>query len=134
MEGRGLHGFEGAAARALLARVRHFSRRVNRSVDDEDDVAGELLFEVLDHLAADLLVELKGAEGDLDHDVLGGRAIISLERLLAHRVNVERAKLSRDVLVGILKDDERLSSVLFELGGLDLLQRNSRSVCVGVGR
>jgi len=121
VEGSLVHGPEGAAARALLASVSDLSLGVNGPVDDNDDVARELLLEVVDNLAADLLVETERAEGDLDHDVFGGRAVIGLERLLLDGVDVDRAELTLDVFVRLLESSERLGGILLELGRLDLL-------------
>ena len=126
VEGGSVDGLKGAGAGALLALMSDLSLGVNGPVDDNDDVARELLLEVVDNLAADLLVELKGAEGDLDHDVLGGRAIISLVGLLGHRVDEERAELLLVLLAGLLKGSEGLGGVLLELGRLDLLNERSR--------
>ena len=123
VESGGVHGLEGAGARALLALMSDLSLGVNGPVDDDNNVARELLLKVVDHGAGDLPVELKGAEGDLDHDVLGGRAIISLVGLLSDRVDEKRAELLLDVLAGLLKSGEGLGGVLLELSRLDLCDK-----------
>ena len=123
VEGGGVHGLEGAGARALLAGVRDLSLGVNGSVDDDDDGPLELLLEVVDDLAGDLLEELERAEGDPDEDVLLGRAISGLVSLLSHSIDVDRAEVALNVLVGLLKSGERLGGVLLELAGLVLLAR-----------
>lgn len=95
----GVHGLEGAGARALLAGVSDLSLGVNSSVDDDDDVLSELLLEVVDELSGDALVELEGSEGDLDQDVLGGGAVGGLELNLFDGVDVHHAQVLLDLFV-----------------------------------
>ena len=121
VEGGGVHGLEGAAAGALLAGVLDLSLGVNGSVDDDDDGVLELLLEVVNDRAGDLLEELEGAEGNLDKDVLLLGAISGLVGLLGHRVDEDGAELTLDLLVGGLKSGERLGGFLLELGSLDLM-------------
>ena len=117
----GVHGLEGAGARALLAGVSDLSLGVNGSVDDNDDVLSELLLEVVDDLSGDLLVELEGSVGDLDKDVLGGAAVIGLELNLLNGVDVHHAQVFLDLFVALLESGEGLGGLFLELGGLDLL-------------
>ena len=120
VEGGGVHGLKGTAAGALLAGVRDLSLGVNGSVDDDDDGVLELLLEVVNDRAGDLLEELEGAEGNLDKDVLLLGAISGLVGLLGHRVDEDGAELTLDLLVGGLESGERLGGFLLELGSLDL--------------
>ena len=122
-----VHSLEGARSGALLARVSDLSLGVNGSVDDDDDGPLELLLEVFDDGAGDLLEELERSEGDLDEDVLLGAAISRLVRLFGHGVDENNAELSLDVLVGLLKGGKALGGVLLELGGLDLLAQKRNS-------
>ena len=116
-----MHGLQSAASGALLTRVSDLSLGVNGPVDDNNDGPLELLLEAVDHLAGDLLVELKGAVRDLDEDVLGHGAVVSLELALLDRVDEHHAQVLLDLFVGLLKSSEGLGGVLLKFCWVDLL-------------
>ena len=95
---------------------------VNGPVDDNDDGPLELLLEAVNHLAGDLLVELKGSVGDLDEDVLSRGAVVGLELALLNRVDEHHAQVLLDLFVGLLKSSESLGGVLLKLGGFFLFK------------
>ena len=121
VEGGLVHGLEGTGAGTLLAGVSDLSLGVNGSVDDDDDGPSELLLEVVDHVGADLLVELERSVGDLDQVVLVLAAVSGVVLDLLNRVDVHHAQVLLDVLVGLLEGDEGLGGLLLDLSGVSLL-------------
>ena len=111
---------ESAASGALLTGVRDLSLGVNGPVGDHNDGPLELLLEVLNHLALDLLVELERAVRDLDQDVLLLAAVVVLVDDFLDGVDVHHAQVLLDVLVRVLEGSESLGGVLFHLSGFDL--------------
>ena len=75
---------------------------------------------MINHLVADLLVELERSVGDLDLDVLLSGAIVALVLDLLNGVEVHHAQVLLDVLVGVLESGEGLGGVLLHLSWLDL--------------
>ena len=112
---------EGAASWALLAGVADLSLGVNGSVDNNDDGPLELSLQMINHLVADLLVELERSVGDLDLDVLLSGAIIALVLDLLYGVEVHHAQVLLDILVGVLESGEGLRGILLHLSWLDLI-------------
>ena len=122
IEDSGVHGLKGTASGALLAGVSDLSLGVNGPVDDNNDGPLELLLEAVNHLAGDLLVELKGSVRDLDEDVLSHGTVVGLELALLNRVDEHHAQVLLDLFVGLLEGSEGLGGVLLKFGGFDLLK------------
>ena len=115
-----VNSLESAASGALLAGVANLSLGVDGPVDDDNDRPLELVLQVIDHLTLDFLVELEGAVGDLDQDVLALAAIVLLEGDLLDGVDEHHAQVPLDVLVRVLEGSQRLGGVLLQLGWLNL--------------
>ena len=95
---------------------------VNGPVDDNNDGPLELLLEAVNHLAGDLLVELKGAVRDLDEDVLSHGTVVGLKLALLDSVDEHHAQVLLDFFVGLLEGSEGLGGILLKLCWLFLFK------------
>lgn len=86
----------------------------------DDDGPLELGFQVLNHLIADLLVELKGSEGDLDKDVFALGVVGLLVLVPLHGAQEHELSVLLHIGVGLLKSNEALGGLLFEFSHLSL--------------